>query len=429
MAARDENTKYCVEPFNGKNFSLFKRHVEAVFPAKELDKYLDVEADETKVAEIKDAKKAYALLLTLLDDDILATMSSESSAYEIWSSLKNKYLKVREILTILNSSVSGSSNNVAFSADKRNIICHKCKSKGHIAKFCKRKLVCFGCGRPGHYKKDCKFKHKPDYKESAAVTFMVGEPVGNFIQDSGASTHMCNKGERFEEIKPFSGTVACASKNDVLKVEGIGTVSGTLNGKEILLKDVLYVPELNGQLISVKNIQKAGYSVIFKNDVAVIENRNEKFEFAKLNEKGQYVSQFEPVKASTYIANHNAELWHRRMGHSSDKILKEMGLPVSESPSSFCEECVIAKHSNTPMNKGPRSREHVPMRMVHTDICGPIDPPTREGEKYFATIIDDFSRFTEVHLLKHKGDIDEVFKLFLKQNPDLYKIRCDNAKE
>ncbi|GBN05325.1 Retrovirus-related Pol polyprotein from transposon TNT 1-94 [Araneus ventricosus] len=69
------------------------------------------------------------------------------------------------------------------------------------------------------------------------------------------------------------------------------------------------------------------------------------------------------------------------------------------------------------------------MRMVHTDICGPIDPPTREGKKYFVTIVDDFSRFCEVHLLKHKSDILEVFKLFIKQNPDLYKIRCDNAKE
>ncbi|GBO02299.1 hypothetical protein AVEN_21646-1 [Araneus ventricosus] len=106
---------------------------------------------------------------------------------------------------------------------------------------------------------------------------MVGE---NFILYSGASTHMCNKGEWFEEIKPLSGTVACASKNDVLKVEGIGTVPGTLNGRKAILTYVLYVPELNIQLISIKNIQKTGYSVIFKNDVAFIDKSREKFEFA-----------------------------------------------------------------------------------------------------------------------------------------------------
>lgn len=39
---------------------------------------------------------------------------------------------------------------------------------------------------------------------------------------------------------------------------------------------VLYVPELNGELISVKILQKAGYSVIFRNDVAVVEKGTDK---------------------------------------------------------------------------------------------------------------------------------------------------------
>ncbi|GBM11651.1 hypothetical protein AVEN_66086-1 [Araneus ventricosus] len=76
MAAHSDNTKYCVEPFSGKNFALFKCRVEAVFARKELEKYLETEADVTKVAEIKDAKKAYALLLILLDVTILATMAN-----------------------------------------------------------------------------------------------------------------------------------------------------------------------------------------------------------------------------------------------------------------------------------------------------------------------------------------------------------------
>ncbi|GBO02298.1 hypothetical protein AVEN_21645-1 [Araneus ventricosus] len=101
MAARDDNTKYCVEPFNGKNFALYKRRVEAVFASKELEKYLKTETDETKAAEIKDAKKAYALLLTLLDDTILATMATESSACQIWTSLKQKYLEVSAVSQIL----------------------------------------------------------------------------------------------------------------------------------------------------------------------------------------------------------------------------------------------------------------------------------------------------------------------------------------
>ncbi|GBM30326.1 hypothetical protein AVEN_174137-1 [Araneus ventricosus] len=101
MAARNDSTKYCVEPFSGKNFSLYKRRVEVVFALKELEKYLETEADETKAAEIKDAQKAYAILLTLLDDTILATVATESSGCQIWTSLKQKYLKVSVVSQIL----------------------------------------------------------------------------------------------------------------------------------------------------------------------------------------------------------------------------------------------------------------------------------------------------------------------------------------
>lgn len=47
--------------------------METVLDAKELDKYFEREADDTKKDGIKEAKKAYALLLTLLDDTVLAT--------------------------------------------------------------------------------------------------------------------------------------------------------------------------------------------------------------------------------------------------------------------------------------------------------------------------------------------------------------------
>ena len=58
MAAED--TKYSAEPFNGKNFSLWSRRVEAVFAAKDLEVYLERECDVTKEGEARAAKKAYA---------------------------------------------------------------------------------------------------------------------------------------------------------------------------------------------------------------------------------------------------------------------------------------------------------------------------------------------------------------------------------
>ena len=515
---------FSVEHFNGKNFTVWKRRVRAVFAAKDLDKYFDKEVDETNETEKKESKKAYALLLTLLDDNILASLPAQTTVKKIWSELEQKYehtsavsqnlirkrlttMKKRrdcsmqkhidELLSTVNelrmsgaevsemdvviyllmslpseydivkttienqpsanltfdfvmqrllsaeamkgeknfgkSEQSAASDHVAFRADrsdKRDIICFKCKGHGHMAKSCRKKIICYHCGKAGHTKKFC--RSKQTQSESAAVAFVVGSGAeGNFILDSGASTHMCSKPEWFDDLQPFSGNVKCASRKDVLKIEGIGSICGTLNDKKITLSEVLYVPELNGELISVKDIQTKGYTVIFENGVAVVEKQNERFVVAKLNELGQYICDFKPVKAiaNVSVAENDAELWHRRMGHSSNQVLKELGLSTSSKLSDFCEECIMAKHANTAMGKGPRSRESEAMRMVHTDICGPIDPPTREGAKYFLTIVDDHSSFCEVHLLQHKSDVFGVFKLVIRENTRLYKIRCDNAKE
>ncbi|KAG8179726.1 hypothetical protein JTE90_006631 [Oedothorax gibbosus] len=47
----------------------------------------------------------------------------------------------------------------------------------------------------------------------------------------------------------------------------MGNIEGvTSTGMKITLKDVLFVPKINGQLISVKSIESAGYTLTFKNE-------------------------------------------------------------------------------------------------------------------------------------------------------------------
>ncbi|GBN07477.1 Retrovirus-related Pol polyprotein from transposon TNT 1-94 [Araneus ventricosus] len=69
------------------------------------------------------------------------------------------------------------------------------------------------------------------------------------------------------------------------------------------------------------------------------------------------------------------------------------------------------------------------MRMIHSDLCGPVEPATLSGERYFLTFVDDYSRFCEVRLIKKKSDVAVEFKKFLKLNETVKRIRCDNAKE
>ncbi|RDY08992.1 hypothetical protein CR513_06718, partial [Mucuna pruriens] len=58
-----------------------------------------------------------------------------------------------------------------------------------------------------------------------------------------------------------------------------------------------------------------------------------------------------------------------------------------------------------PKEAESRANEH--FQLVHTDMCGPIDPPSFGKNKYFFLFIDNFTRKTLVYFLKHKS---ETFK-------------------
>ena len=66
----------------------------------------------------------------------------------------------------------------------------------------------------------------------------------------------------------------------------------------------------------------------------------------------------------------------------------------------------------TPFSKTSSFRATEPLELIHTDICGPISPPTLGGSRYFLLIIDDFSRLTCVAILQCKSDAFEAFKHF-----------------
>ena len=52
------------------------------------------------------------------------------------------------------------------------------------------------------------------------------------------------------------------------------------------------------------------------------------------------------------------------------------------------------------------------LALVHTDVCGPFDVPTRGNFVYFITFIDDLSRYGYVYLMRHKSEAFEKFKKF-----------------
>jgi len=52
------------------------------------------------------------------------------------------------------------------------------------------------------------------------------------------------------------------------------------------------------------------------------------------------------------------------------------------------------------------------LKLVHSDVCGPMPVELLGGQKCFVTFIDDFSRCCMVFFIKHKSEVIAKFKEF-----------------
>ena len=131
-------------------------------------------------------------------------------------------------------------------------------------------------------------------------------------------------------------------------------------------------------------------------------------------------------------------LWHCRLGHINKKRISQLqrsGLLKANEDVSFdiCESCLSGKMTKAPF-LGSSERAKDLLGLIHTDVCGPFRTSTMNGERYFITFIDDFSRYGYVYLLRHKHEAFDIFKLFQNEvenqlNKKIKILRSDRGGE
>lgn len=150
------------------------------------------------------------------------------------------------------------------------------------------------------------------------------------------------------------------------------------------------------------------------------------------------VYQFRAVAAANKvdgISEH--ELWHRRLGHPSKKILslfsKVRNMISSSDSDTPCDICFRAKQKRENFvqsnNKATRS-----FSLIHCDIWGPYRVPASCAAYYFLTIVDDFSRAVWTYLLLEKQEVAQAVKKFCAMVERQFKtqvqiVRSDNGTE
>ncbi|KAJ0176972.1 hypothetical protein K1T71_006981 [Dendrolimus kikuchii] len=154
------------------------------------------------------------------------------------------------------------------------------------------KIRCYKCKQIGHYKNKCpKLKSNESDKISAfSAVFLQGNHCKtDWYLDSGASVHMTRDIDLIREKKQKSVKQITTANKSVMPVLCSGNVNIiTITPKsrhEVTINNVLCVPDLCTNLISISQLIKNGNKIQFKEDCCCIYNKKNKLQAGIVHQK------------------------------------------------------------------------------------------------------------------------------------------------
>lgn len=313
---------------------------------------------------------------------------------------------------------------------------------------------CFSCNKYGHLSKNCWHKkachnEKTDKKTGYVAAFSASTANYSYCWhvDSGASMHMTMHRDWLTDLRSSSVSSIKIANNKVLKVECCGNICLKVKAKDgiinsIQVRNVLYVPELKTNLLSVSKIIKGGCRVTFNEYGCQIFNpSNELVAEANLINETYLLNTCKNKEMQGMLAktDDDAYLWHQRMGHLNFTNLNKIpncteGVKLSKgAENTICVTCLEGKQTRKPFpTEGSRATRL--LELIHSDVCGPMKNISIGGARYFVTFIDDFSRRVHVYFIKNKNEVFEKFLEFKNRvenelSTKIKILRSDNGTE
>ncbi|HEV7737029.1 MAG TPA: DDE-type integrase/transposase/recombinase [Chlamydiales bacterium] len=358
-------------------------------------------------------------------------------------------------------------------------------TKGRSKKATAVKGKCRNCGKKGHWEKDCwapgggkegqaPKNWKPKQKEQVAKStvpnyppkmnedyaFMSGETnetayvisSSDWLADSAASTHIARERTLFHNYQSAPSEIEGVVAGTMLKVQGHGSVFlnfqvGKKNYK-ILLNDVKHAPDASSNLLSIRRITAAGYTLSMdgsgvkvrsKNGTIIAEGIRTGYMFKMIMSADQSMLQSftSRIKARTW------DKWHRILGHMGIGAVKKLktskmvnGMEVDETKTpTQCPACIQGKQHVEPFPKQAAIDQSIEVGdVVVSDVWGPATFAGMSRQRYYISFTDLKSRYSIVYFSEHKSmtlDFFKLYKAFIKRqlNKEVKRIRTDNGRE
>ena len=427
-----------------------------------------VENEDKVINLLASLPESYSTLVTALE-----TMEKVPS----WDSVTEKLLHEEEKVHNEKTSVAGNmqeSEKSLFTKQKKSVKCYECNKVGHVKKNCY--LYLERCKE----RKDTSLNKSHGQSEKTKQSLIVKEVDNDvtlyvsalstgtnmsvcnksWIIDSGATQHMCNNKVLFSSFADLEFPIKVeVGDGRILLAIGKGDITLKVNfSDEVesrILKNFLFVPDLSHSLISVAQATEGGKEVCFlENSCKIISKNNKLLAIGKRIGKLYVLDcpEVEPQCSNNIFPDAEAHcfsniscdesLWHRRFCHLGMNNLRKLiskdlvkGVDCKVTNDSFiCENCCDGKNHKTPFSNIESNRKRKIFELIHSDVCGKLNPSSLGGGNYFVTFIDDATKYTWVYILKKKSDVFDAFKNWKTLVENLYDrkikiFRTDNGGE
>ncbi|GBM14113.1 Retrovirus-related Pol polyprotein from transposon TNT 1-94 [Araneus ventricosus] len=273
--------------------------------------------------------------------------------------------------------------------------------------------------------------------------------LSDWVFDTAASHHFCRDRNLFSTFTPLnSEKLTVAVDNVSFPILGKGIILMKFGSRTIKLKEVMYSPNLRRNLMSGPRFDVNGATFLGGRGEVKVQQHNKTIFRARLKNGIYYVFPSlskHDAKRVTFAAptsvNDQLCLWHKRLSHISPSIISRtcrekgvVGLPDFKDIKLNCEPCRVNKFKRVSFKPLNEIRSKKPLELLYADIWGPSQTRGKNGELYYLTIIDDYSRKASLYPIREKSDACYLIKRHIEREENLLgrrvkAFRMDNGGE
>ncbi|SOV07594.1 uncharacterized protein UDID_19225 [Ustilago sp. UG-2017a] len=301
---------------------------------------------------------------------------------------------------------------------------------------------CYACGGPNHIARNCtNTNNNPAPSRDGPTTNPAQEATiggdeqptsDTWIVDLGVTHHMVNDERMLLTSMSKDGQI-CMAGNERLQVKAIGDASLQVGDVTIQLLDVLYVPKLNSNLLSVQGLIENGARVTFDEFGTIIkQNDGTQIQYKRNRRKGWFEVQGKALaleleetlddvpednqntgkldnapEGNKDMKHRDSYLWHERFGHPGRDKTRQIRAHYlgtdeeMEHESKCCNACSQGKQTRAWMGQSESERMEAPLELVHVDLM--TDFKGHANYHYTLVAVDDFSSLIYVEPLCTKS--------------------------